>query len=192
MAHRNPLVSLLAVTVSLSCSSQDREPAAQSTGQAWYIAARIEPTDSALFGIPIRLIDSTWLAAVVLSASVLPAEADADTDTRPTSDFGYRIDGDFDRDGQADFAVVGVFRAHDGTKGAFALILTEAETSVSKRFVASLTGSTEVTFLRRAAADTLRWADCVACDADPVIIYWNGHEYVHRWDPDEPIAEPSA
>jgi hypothetical protein len=166
-----------------ACSRPEHAPKAPSavTG-LWYINASLDPQDTSVLGLPMRDLDSTWTRGIVLAPSVLPAAAAEESATRPTQNFGYRLAGDFNRDGKPDSAVVGVYRSTTGSKGPFVLIVTRSGGGWKKAFSVGMTGVSDVTFLARAAGDTLVWNDCVACDAPAVKIYWDGVRYVAKWE----------
>ena len=181
MRVRSLTLGLLALATG-ACSRTEHPPRAQAAvGGVWYIHTSLDPQDTSVLGLSMRDLDSTWTRGIVLSPSVLPADAAEDSATRPTQNFGYRLAGDFNRDGKPDSAVVGVYRSTTGSKGRFALIVTRSGGGWKKAFSVGMTGNTDVTFLARAAGDTLVWNDCVECDAPAVKIYWNGVRYVAKW-----------
>ncbi len=172
----------LVVLSTAACSKQRNQDQRQSTASGlWYIRTELAPRETSVLGLPITDLDSTWETGIVLSLAALPPAAAEDSATRPSSDFGYGLGGDFNHDGKPDSAVVGVYRSRTGSKGRFALIVTRADRRWEKAFSVGMTGPTDVTFLARGRGDTLVWNDCVECDAPAVKIYWDGRKYIVKW-----------
>ena len=89
------------------------------------VGLQYTPADTIIAGLPVRAIDTTWVAASPLRVAMMPPEAARDPDDAVRdSDFG--IGGDFNHDGIPDSALVGVFRTRRGVLGNFLLILTRA------------------------------------------------------------------
>ena len=140
----------------------------------------VTPTDSAIEGVPLAAIDTSWARATVLTLDLLPPDARGDSgfirDFRE-GDAGFTLSDDFNRDGIPDRAMVGVYRTHSGETGRFLLILTSTHDKISKDFLATEPGATGFSILTR--RDTLiEWYECVYCDFS-VSYTWNGTTYVN-------------
>lgn len=145
-----------------------------------HLGAVAKPRETRVYGIPIHVIDTSWVAATVLARSAAVADSGnqalADASTRESY-----LDGDFDRDGVRERAVVGVYRDRAGENGRFVLILTRQGNRWQKAFAASVAGRGDVTFLSRSASDTVVWHDCAQCDSAAARVFWDGGQYAIRW-----------
>ena len=160
----------------------------------WWVSWRIPPVDSAIEGIPVRQFDSTWTAATAL-ASVTPPPGTLDTaGTFRMLGARFSMDGDFNRDGRPDRALVGTYRADDGEEGRFVAIVTRTESGVwEKAWVYTLPGAAAFSALiegPRAIEPT--WIECMECDTS-TDIRWRRTQYdaiVHSCCDDDRPAQP--
>ena len=132
---------------------------------AWWLTARFVPHDVAIEAIPVRELDSRWVAAAALKAAVLPVEASSAGESVEAHGGAFELSGDFDRDGRIDKALVGVYKTDSGDVGRFLLVLTVGKGRTwSKRALFKQQGEAgfSVLFLQRGR---LVWAFCMECDS---------------------------
>ena len=163
---------------------------------AWWVSWRIPPRDTVIEGLPVGELDSTWTAATAL-ADVTPPPGIADSND-PFRMLGARFtsDGDFNRDGRADRALVGTYRTTSGAQGRFVAILTRADGGGwEKAWVYTLPGAPAFSALidgPRGVEPT--WIECMECDTS-TDIRWRGTTYqaiVHSCCDDEPRPDTSS
>jgi hypothetical protein len=143
--------------------------------RAWWITARFEPSRDSVEGVPIQAINSTWAAALTLNHDVLPRDAACDPSQLADSSVAFALGGDFNRDGLADRAIVGVYRDTLRTTGRFLLILTRRATGWQKADLLTMRGEAGFSVLTQ-RADTIGWWFCMECD-DGFRIAWDGRRY---------------
>jgi hypothetical protein len=177
------LRSLAAIICLLSIAGCREGPAdAQAPGATTPApsSAAARQADTAIGGIPIGEIDSTWVEAKVREYAVIVSDSGRSFSADSLARQSY-LEGDFNRDGVIDRAMVGSYRDRADTVGQFLLIISATGSGWRKAAVEHMTGSTGAPFLQRLASDTLLWSDCLECDATPVLLYWNGRRYEIRW-----------
>lgn len=166
----------------VGCRQTRRATAAHDAkGPTPNLSAKVNASDTALLGIPLRELDTSWARADVSEHGVIVS----DSGQRAFADSTVRqawIDGDFNRDGQLDRAMVGTFRDHRGRTGPFVLVATQNGGIWRRAFATGMTGTAPKSFLRLIRGDTLVWNDCLDCDAVAVRIFWNGSAYVAKWE----------
>ena len=163
---------------------------------AWWVSWRIPPSDTAIEGIPVRQLDSTWTAATALATVTPPAAALDTTDTFRMLGARFTTDGDFNRDGRPDRALVGTYRARDGEEGRFVAVLTRAASGAwEPAWVYTLPGAPGFSALIDGPrGNEPTWIECLECDTS-TDIRWRGTGYVaivHSCCDDEPRTDSSG
>jgi hypothetical protein len=162
--------------------SDSGAPVARASQQLpWNQRVAFTPVEVAIAGIPIAMIDSTWVAATVLRPALLPSEAFADSVQDPIRATDFGVGGDFNHDGARDSAMVGVYRTHSDTLGRFLLVLTRTAAGWKKSF---LTTEPDRPFYSSVTVKdgTLGWWDCRRCD----------FSFDFKWDRGEYRLLPAA
>lgn len=132
---------------------------------AWWVTVRFVPQDLSIEGIPVRELDRDWVAASVLKAAALPAEASAAGESVEEHDGAFEISRDLDRDGRLDRALVGVYKTHSGEVGRFLLVLSTTKGGKwSKRALFKQSGEAGFSVLWQ-QRERLVWAFCMECDS---------------------------
>ncbi len=186
-------------TVLAACSAQDQpetsarsNPAARALGALtasypWWLEARYDPMDTVVASLPIRQIDTLWDRASILSTDLLTPRAQADPSWLGDSSAVFEHDGDFNGDGQADRALVGVYRDRTGDEGRFLLILTtQGLDAWTVAFLQEVPGTAGFSVLLN-QRNAVVWADCMECDRLNRLT-WQDGTYV--WDSPEDPPSP--
>ena len=144
----------------------------------WWVSWRIPPTDSAIEGIPVRQLDSTWTAATALSSVNPPPGALDTTGTFRMLGARFATEGDFNRDGRPDRALVGTYRTRRGEEGRFVAILTRADAGTWQRaWIHTLPGAPAFSALIDGPrGNEPTWIECMECDTS-TDIRWRGTRY---------------
>jgi hypothetical protein len=131
---------------------------------AWWVTAQFEAKDAVIESIPVHEIDRTWAAASPLRESLLGSAAFESGESLKDHDAAFKIEGDFNRDGKRDKALVGVYRSAGGETGGFLLILTQDTTKRwTKAWLFKNPGG-RFSALQTGDRGGLRWAFCLECD----------------------------
>jgi hypothetical protein len=139
---------------------------------AWWVTAKFEATDTVVESIPVKGLDRTWAAASPLREEVLGAAARAPGESLKDHAAAFHLEGDFNRDGKRDKAIVGVYRTVTGATGGFLLMLTrDGDHRWKKRalFKNPEGGFSALTLTR---AGRLEWAFCLECDGVCTVKPW--------------------
>lgn len=207
--------ALFAVLLPLACQdrgSRSASPATDSTAEArpesatlppvdsldvpWWVSWRIPPRDTVIEGIPVRALDSTWTTATALASVAPPPEALDSADTFRRLGARFTTDGDFNRDGRPDRAIVGTYRNERGEEGRFVAILTRREAGGWERaWVYRLPGVAAFSALMDGrVGNALTWIECMECDTS-TDIRWRGGRYeavVHSCCDDPPRIDTTG
>ena len=126
----------------------------------WWVTTTFEPRGSELEGIPVSVLDPSWVAASKLTDDLLPQAA-----TVANSGGAFEVSGDFSGDGFMTKAIVGVYRTSSDEVGQFLLFLAEGPAgNWSKRSVIKNPGRPGFSILREHES-RLEWWFCVSnCD----------------------------
>lgn len=148
---------------------------------AWWITEMYEPTELTVESIPIKQLDTSWRSALVLTREVLSKEAREYVDRLPSKVNLFAVNGDFNADGIADKALVGVYREDSGKTGRFLLILSQTATgSWKKTYLSKLEGEPGFSTVGGGHKTGLHWEFCFECDSGALVIKWNGVRYEER------------
>ena len=153
-----------------------------STAYPWWLDAQFDPADTVIASLPIQRIDTTWERASELSWDLLPPAARSDPSMLADSSAVFEHDGDFNRDGQQDLALVGVYREHTGDLGRFLLVLTAGpgdEWIVVQ--LEKISGSAGFSVLLNQPNEII-WSVCMECDTASRLT-WDGAKYVWEGAP---------
>jgi len=142
--------------------------------EAWWLRATFEPRGLEVLGIPVRAIDSEWIAASPLTPDELPPDAREPGFRIEDTELRLSIDGDFERDGKTDKALVGVYRTRSGAVGRFLLIASENfDGAWEKRAVFSDPGSPGFSALTYRGGE-VQWWDCMLCGSYQAVVLQGG------------------
>jgi len=145
-------------------------------GGRWWVTARFQPTDNKIESIRVNKIDPSWKKATVLSHEILPEEAKSDPASLEGPGKDFRIEGDFNEDGEKDIALVGVYRDKGGELGGFILILTQVSSGrLQKAFLLKYPGYNGFHKLWYDGKELILWR-CMLCDGS-VTILWTKDGY---------------
>jgi len=133
-------------------------------GYAWWVTAEFEAHDTVIESIPVRDIDSAWVAASPLRESELGPAASEPGESLKDHDAAFEMEGDFNRDGRRDKALVGVYRSEGGETGGFLLILTQQTTKRWTKAALFKNPGGQFSALQTGDRGGLRWASCLECD----------------------------
>lgn len=131
---------------------------------AWWVTATFEATDTAVESIPVKDLDRTWVAASPLREERLGAGAREPGESLKDNDAAFQLEGDFNRDGKRDRAVVGVYRTATGATGGFLLILGRDGGDRWKKRALFKNPEGRFSALTATSAGQLAWAFCFECD----------------------------
>lgn len=173
--------------VAETTDSQRTAPAASVVpdvpkGESWWLTERYPPIDTTIESIPVSLVNRNWVKASVLSERKLSAEAKRYFAwMRTQADFGdirsstFLIDGDFNKDGVKDRAIVGTYQGKSGQLGRFLLILTQNETGWNVAHLETTPGNPGFSVLYMSGGSIV-WTSCFECD-DGVVLEWKNNRY---------------
>jgi hypothetical protein len=146
-------------------------------GYAWWVTAKFEANDMVIESIALRDIDSAWIAASPLRESALGPAASEPGESLKDHDAAFEMEGDFNRDGRRDKALVGVYRSEGGEAGGFLLILSRNATGRWTKAIVFKNPGGRFSALTTAVEGRLRWAFCLecdgVCDVVPTLGGWN-------------------
>src|SRR4051812_18205419 len=91
---------------------------------AWWVTAKFEATDEVIETIRVRELDPHWITASPLRETHISSKASAPGESLQDHGAAFQREGDFNRDGKTDKAIVGVYRTTAGEQGGFLLIIT--------------------------------------------------------------------
>ena len=131
---------------------------------AWWVTARFDAKDAVIESIPVRDIDRAWVAASPLRESTLNAAASEPGESLKDHDAAFEFEGDFNRDGKRDKALVGVYRSARGETGSFLLIVTQDTTKRWTKAALFKNPGGQFSALQTSDRGGLRWAFCLECD----------------------------
>ena len=139
----------------------------------WTENISFSPASDTLEDIPVREIDEN-LTHVTVPTEKMLATVLNERQLRSTKNLAFRLRGDFDSDGVEEIAVVGIYRATDGTQGKFFAILSTASSGPKRKFFSSGAGSTSFIALKRRAGSlsTIEVTQSVE-DRTPDLVRWD-------------------
>lgn len=149
-------------------------PAPEESPLPWWRTIRFLPLQESVRGVPAASLDPAWVKVSELRKEDIPRELllENGEDVMEGSDLAFSRQGDFNRDGVPDAALVGVYRSRTGETGSFLLILTKAEGDAwSVAHVASWPGVPGFRALSKESETIEVWA-CLQC----------GEAVEFRWD----------
>jgi hypothetical protein len=154
---------------------------APSTAQlsAWWVTARFSPSATEVEGIPVRELRPNWKRASALLEADLPVEARRPGEGLREQGFAFSVNGDFDRQGHLEEALVGVYEADSGELGRFLLIITPEKGRQPKIKALFQSGDDAGFSALTYREGKLRWWFCMQCgDGVSVVAGTNGFDLV--------------
>ena len=127
-AHVNRLTAVLALALLLPTLA----PATVKLTWPWTHTVRFVPGSTEIAGLPIRKIDPSWVRASALRDLEMPREAEVRGESVTDHGGSFSLRHDFDSDGVAETAIVGVYSDQAGETGRFLLILSDSATHRSR------------------------------------------------------------
>lgn len=157
------MVKKILLALSLSFLSFDHANAGGSELDAWWLRVQFPVSDKKHFGLSAEQIDPKWAQYSLISYEALPAEAKPDISWMKRENLAFSSEGDFNKNGLADHAVVGDFKTKDGQAGRFFLVVEKQNTDIWKViFLHKEIG--EAGFSVIAEKDkAIYWAPCMQC-----------------------------
>jgi hypothetical protein len=159
------LSALLVVAWPMAGSAQDRPfltTSPEPEGYAWWLRTEYHPFGTDVRGIPAARIHAGWCKVNELRKDLFPADL--------ASYFGgdqspFSVDGFFDGSTTRHTAVVGVYEACKGTRGAFLLIVAwpEGKPPVIRHLV-ELPGERQFAVVSASDDSTITLQHCLECD----------------------------
>ena len=150
---------------------------AQCSGYVWYVGMNFEPTSTVVKGIPVVSLDESWILARCLTKKDVPEKEMKDFEKYDeTWGYAFQKEGDFNKDGKPDRAVVGVYKDKDGNTGRFLLVLTRLQNKWVKSVLFKRPGRPGFSILGKLTKKSLRWSFCMECD-DISYIKWEKDHY---------------
>ncbi len=141
----------------------------------------VEPTATSVLSIPVSAINPEWVSVTVLTKALL---SDWHKDAVSKLDdpcFTFERDGDFNRDGRADKALVGYYRDRQGVVGRFLLVLTRApKGSWEVAFVGTDPDEAGWFSILCSKGSYVEWWPCLECDYYGRVI-WKDGKYSLIW-----------
>jgi hypothetical protein len=142
------------------------------TNSAWWLRIKFVPRSSSIRGISASALNSNWRRASELRQGLIPENLVNGTEGGFAWNPSFAAEGDFNGDGKADQALIGVYEDKDGKFGNFLLILTRASGGKwEKSFLESFEGYQGPIDLTWSGKDLTLWF-CTSCDAT-MWIEWN-------------------
>jgi hypothetical protein len=144
--------------------------------QAWWLRTEFRPFGTEVRGIPVGQIRSTWCKATEFRRELFPKELDADI-----ADASFTVDGNFDRSGMAQSALVGVYETCAGERGSFLLVLASPSNATPVvRFVHEWPGDRQFTVISRRRDNSIEVSHCMDCD-DLSTLKWSRSQRRFTW-----------
>jgi len=107
-------------------------PAAAADYASW-LQVEYPPIEDRLESIALKKIERTWSKVLVLTKGNQPPEVLKDVERNEAYGFRFQVEGDFNKDGRKDKALVGVYRDKRGVTGRFFLVLTKTRLGAWKK-----------------------------------------------------------
>lgn len=148
---------------------------------ASWLNVKYAPIQDKIESIPVEAIDKSWSKVLVLSKENQPQDVLKDLEDREQHGYRFQLEGDFNKDGEKDKAVVGIYEDKAGIMGRFLLILTKAKSGVwEKAFLYKSPGEPGFSILFY-EKEHLSFSTCMDCDEFADLI-WEKGNYRLKWD----------
>lgn len=136
------------------------------SGCAWWLRIEFRPVHQTIRGIPVRNLDSNWIRATELKKSYIPKDLlfEFGRDGMAENHLEFARSGDFNKDGNPDEALVGVYEDRQGVRGGFILILSQRGHKLEKIYLEEWPGNPVFVALGRNGDNLLVWS-CMECDS---------------------------
>jgi hypothetical protein len=144
---------------------------ARAVEYAWWLTAQFTPVDQSIEGLPLAVLDPSWVAASALREDMFPPEAREKGESVAEHGGHLVLSVDLDGDRQQEKTLVGVYRDKGGASGRFLLVLaTDQRGRLQKKALFAEPGSPgfSALFLREG---TLVWAFCMECDSKCAVVH---------------------
>jgi hypothetical protein len=129
---------------------------------AWWLTERFTPAATSYEGLTARELHPKWQKFSVLSEAVLPGRAKSDLPWMRKEGLAFTREGDFNRNGRRDRAVVGVYVDTAGRSGRFLLVLEQNGGGWRKAFLSIDPGKAGFSVLS-GRGDEVYWSPCMEC-----------------------------
>lgn len=146
----------------------------QAQPPAWFVSARLLPTDSTLAGIPLECIDPTLQLVKVPTLADLPPNADLGVAELKRGDYAFDVAADLNGDGIAERTLVGVYQARDGTSGRFIAILGAEHGPRTKVLLFRKIDTTAGFSFLHLHNNVLDWYGCLNCGYAGIVVWKHG------------------
>ena len=150
----------------LACASAEDKPFLTTSPTpeytAWWLRTEYHPSGTDIRGIPAAKIRRGWCRVNELRRDMFPKEQAAYFGDEPSP---FAVDGFFDGSKTRHTALVGVYEACKGERGAFLVIVGWPQgTSPAIRHLVELPGSTQFAVVSAAKDGTVTLQHCLECD----------------------------
>jgi hypothetical protein len=148
---------------------------------AWWLRIEFQPVHQSVRGIPFRELDSNWIRATELKKSYIPKALlfEFGRDVMAENNLEFARTGDFNKDGNPDVALVGVYQDRQGGRGGFLLILTQRWHKLEKLHLEQWPGKPGFVALSLNGDNLLVWS-CMECDSADEL-GWNRKRGCFEW-----------
>jgi hypothetical protein len=173
IAMKNPILffaMLVHAVLLISCHPVNDTTIArlnpEPSGYAWWLRIEFRPVHQTVRGIPLRNLDSNWIRATELKKSYIPKELlyEFGRDVMADNHLVFTRSGDFNKDGNPDEALVGVYEDRVGKRGGFILILSQRGDRLEKIHLEQWPGKPGFVALSLTGDNLLVWS-CMECDS---------------------------
>lgn len=148
---------------------------AQSHEEASWQKVEYTPADRTIESISIQAIDKTWYKVLVLTKKNQPPDVlkDIQATEKYGARFQFQIEGDFNKDGVKDKALVGVYKENNGGTGRSFLVFTRTgKNSWKKVFPYKDPGKPGFGIL--SGGTIVAYTHCMECGAYSELVWSNG------------------
>ena len=157
------------------CSHVKIKVSPEPKNYAWWLRTEFIPVDKEVRGIPVEQLDSSWRLASELTMDAIPKKLRCEDgcDLMKESGLSFSRSGDFNHDGTADLALIGVYEDKTFNRGSFILILSkDRKGKWKKSFLERLD---RPTFAALSQNEPMEIWFCMECDFGALLL----------WDKDE-------
>jgi hypothetical protein len=147
---------------------------------AAFLTVQYPPLAQQLESMPVTALDPSWTHVSILTKGNQPPDVLREVEALGEP-YGARFEvaGDFNRDGNTDRALVGVYRDIHGGTGRFLLILTRnTANSWKSAYLLAIPGEPGFSILyeRKTASggSHIIWSHCMSCDSFATVRWENG------------------
>jgi len=169
---RIALALVLTVLAHAACAQDFITFVSDNKMEAWWLRASFNPAGTEVRGIPVAQIKKNWCKATEFTRELMPKKEMAEEGSDKLMDevgLSFSTEGNFDRSGTKQVALVGVYQTCAGQKGSFLLVIDKDTNKV--RFVDATPAKTQFAVLAPDRKDIVILY-CMECD-NGATLRWN-------------------